>query len=161
MNEDEQAKAPGAADGATGRTGRTGDAARPDESASSSRPAAEPGSAGPTASAGAASRPAASAGDPSASAASVMVGSNSSSTESGTASGAQSAPESAPESDPAGEERPWHARPPARALMIAVTLAGLAYALMFFRGLQDIVADRKSTRLNSSHRIQSRMPSSA
>ncbi|GGC41011.1 AI-2E family transporter [Brevibacterium sediminis] len=43
-------------------------------------------------------------------------------------------------SDAAGEARPWHARPPARALMIAVTLAGLAYALMFFRGLQDIVA---------------------
>ena len=36
--------------------------------------------------------------------------------------------------------RPWHSRPPARALMIAVTMAGLAYALMFFRGLQDIVA---------------------
>src|SRR5699024_2874585 len=36
--------------------------------------------------------------------------------------------------------RPWYSRPPARALMIAVTLAGLAYALMFFRGLQDIVA---------------------
>src|SRR5699024_9182844 len=31
-------------------------------------------------------------------------------------------------------------RPPARALMIAVTLAGLAYALMCFRGLQAIVA---------------------
>nr|WP_228282248.1 AI-2E family transporter [Brevibacterium atlanticum] len=35
---------------------------------------------------------------------------------------------------------PWYTRTPARALMIAVTMAGLAYALMFFRGLQDIVA---------------------
>ncbi|SMY03996.1 MULTISPECIES: AI-2E family transporter [unclassified Brevibacterium] len=38
------------------------------------------------------------------------------------------------------EQRPWHASQPARVLVIALTIAGLAYALMFFRGLQDIVA---------------------
>ncbi|WP_246475817.1 AI-2E family transporter [Brevibacterium renqingii] len=38
------------------------------------------------------------------------------------------------------EARPWFSRSPARALMIALTIAGLAYALSFFRGLQDIVA---------------------
>lgn len=37
-------------------------------------------------------------------------------------------------------ERAWHAKPLPRALVIALTLAGVAYALMFFRGLQDIVA---------------------
>lgn len=37
-------------------------------------------------------------------------------------------------------QRPWHTKPPARALIIALTVAGFAYALMFFRGLQDIVA---------------------
>ena len=35
---------------------------------------------------------------------------------------------------------PWHARPPARALVVVLTIAGLAYALTFFRGLQEIVA---------------------
>ncbi|WP_246490346.1 AI-2E family transporter [Brevibacterium oceani] len=47
------------------------------------------------------------------------------------------------DSESAGREpdvAPWYTRTPARALMIAVTMAGLAYALMFFRGLQDIVA---------------------
>ena len=39
-----------------------------------------------------------------------------------------------------GQRQPWQASPPARALVIALTLAGLAYALMFFKGLQDIVA---------------------
>lgn len=39
-----------------------------------------------------------------------------------------------------GQQQPWHARPPARALVIALTIAGIAYALTFFRGLQDIVA---------------------
>lgn len=38
------------------------------------------------------------------------------------------------------EHRPWHASQPARVLVIALTLAGLAYALMFFKELQDIVA---------------------
>ncbi|AZL06173.1 AI-2E family transporter [Brevibacterium aurantiacum] len=38
------------------------------------------------------------------------------------------------------EQRPWHASRPARALVIALTIAGLAYVLMFFKGLQDIVA---------------------
>lgn len=38
------------------------------------------------------------------------------------------------------EHRPWHTSQPARVLVIALTLAGLAYALMFFRGLQDIAA---------------------
>lgn len=38
------------------------------------------------------------------------------------------------------EQRPWHASQPARVLVIALTIAGLAYALMFFKGLQDIVA---------------------
>ena len=39
-----------------------------------------------------------------------------------------------------GQQQPWHARPPARALVIALTIAGIAYSLTFFRGLQDIVA---------------------
>lgn len=38
------------------------------------------------------------------------------------------------------EPRPWHASQPARVLVVALTIAGLAYALMFFKGLQDIVA---------------------
>ncbi|GAA1539343.1 AI-2E family transporter [Brevibacterium picturae] len=38
------------------------------------------------------------------------------------------------------EQSPWHASKPARVLVVALTLAGLAYALMFFKGLQDIVA---------------------
>jgi AI-2 transport protein TqsA len=86
----------------------------------------------------------ASAGDRTGSAASVTVGSTSSDATAGTASGtvAGTAADEASGADSgaAGEARPWHTRPPARALMIAVTLAGLAYALMFFRGLQDIVA---------------------
>ncbi|UVI34677.1 AI-2E family transporter [Brevibacterium spongiae] len=44
------------------------------------------------------------------------------------------------ESDADVRARPWHERPPARALIIAVTMAGLAYALMFFRELQDLAA---------------------
>ncbi len=131
MNEDEQTSASGAADSAAGSPG---DAARPAESAPSSRPVP-----------GANSEP---AGPVAGTAASVTVGSASSEAESsaalttapGVAPGSE--PGFAPGSEPgmAGEPRPWHARPPARALMIAVTLAGLAYALMFFRGLQDIVA---------------------
>ncbi|UZD61065.1 AI-2E family transporter [Brevibacterium sp. JSBI002] len=109
MNEDEQAKASGAADGAAGSAG---DAARPAEPAPSSTPVAG-SSSGPTG-------PVADSESAHADSASGKVGY--------AASGA------------AREARPWHARPPARALMIAVTLAGLAYALMFFRGLQDIVA---------------------
>ena len=65
----------------------------------------------------------------------------------GNAGSAASAGEESGPATSAGEStgaadgaRPWYSRPPARALMIAVTLAGLAYALMFFRGLQDIVA---------------------
>lgn len=133
MNEDEQTTASGAAGSAAGSPG---DAARPVESAPSSRPVTGSNSepAGPVAGT------AASVGNAPGSAASVTVGSSSSETESSAA--LTTAPGVAPGSEPgtAGEARPWHARPPARALMIAVTLAGLAYALMFFRGLQDIVA---------------------
>ncbi|WP_248284059.1 AI-2E family transporter [Brevibacterium sediminis] len=109
MNEDEQAQASGAADGAVGSAG---DAARPAEPAPSSTPLAgsTSGHTGPVAD-------------------SESAHADSASGKVGYAA-----------SDAAGEARPWHARPPARALMIAVTLAGLAYALMFFRGLQDIVA---------------------
>ncbi|WP_434590010.1 AI-2E family transporter [Brevibacterium sp. 1718] len=109
MNEDEQAQASGAADGAVGSAG---DAARPAEPAPSSTPLAgsTSGHTGPVAD-------------------SESLHADSASGKVGYAA-----------SDAAGEARPWHARPPARALMIAVTLAGLAYALMFFRGLQDIVA---------------------
>ncbi|MGZ1491117.1 AI-2E family transporter [Brevibacterium sediminis] len=109
MNEDEQAQASGAADGAVGSAG---DAARPAEPVPSSEPAAgsRSGHTGPVAD-------------------SESLHADSASGKVGYA-----------DSDAAGEARPWHARPPARALMIAVTLAGLAYALMFFRGLQDIVA---------------------
>ncbi|WP_413334653.1 AI-2E family transporter [Brevibacterium sp. GP-SGM9] len=52
-------------------------------------------------------------------------------------SGAASA--ASAEQHPTGE-RAWHAKPLPRALIIALTLAGVAYALMFFRGLQDIIA---------------------
>ena len=121
MNEDEQANASGAADGAAGPTG---DSARPPEPAPSSRPVNETGPAGRAASAGERDGSTASAGDASGPSASVMVESAS--------AGA--------EPDLADEARPWHSRQPARALMIAVTLAGLAYALMFFRELQDLVA---------------------
>ncbi|MFE1084794.1 AI-2E family transporter [Brevibacterium sediminis] len=109
MNEDEQAQASGAADGAVGSAG---DAARPAEPAPSSTPLAgsTSGHTGPVAD-------------------SESLHADSASGKVGYAA-----------SDAAGEARPWHARPPARALIIAVTLAGLAYALMFFRGLQDIVA---------------------
>ncbi|WP_259358868.1 AI-2E family transporter [Brevibacterium sediminis] len=109
MNEDEQAQASGAADGAVGSAG---DAARQAEPAPSSTPLAgsTSGHTGPVAD-------------------SESLHADSASGKVGYAA-----------SDAAGEARPWHARPPARALMIAVTLAGLAYALMFFRGLQDIVA---------------------
>ncbi|WP_432788949.1 AI-2E family transporter [Brevibacterium sp. K11IcPPYGO002] len=151
MNEDEQTSASGSADTAPGSPG---EAARPAESAPSSRPvtgsnseptgpaatsASDSESAGATSASGTAA-PAASVGNAPGSAASVTVGSSSSETESSAA--LTTAPGVAPGSEPgtAGEARPWHARPPARALMIAVTLAGLAYALMFFRGLQDIVA---------------------
>lgn len=129
MDEDEQATASGVADGAAGSAG---DAARPAEPAPSSQTAGE--------------TPQAffSAGDWSGTDASATVGSTTSDTTAGTASGtsagAAADEASGADSGTAGEARPWHARPPARALMIAVTLAGLAYALMFFRGLQDIVA---------------------
>ncbi|SMX84876.1 Predicted PurR-regulated permease PerM [Brevibacterium iodinum ATCC 49514] len=129
MDEDEQATASGVADGAAGSAG---DAARPAEPAPSSQTAGET------------SQAFFSAGDWSGTAASATVGSTTSDTTAGTASGtsagAAADEASGADSGTAGEARPWHARPPARALMIAVTLAGLAYALMFFRGLQDIVA---------------------
>ena len=44
----------------------------------------------------------------------------------------------------------------ARLSETALTAASLVYAIQFL-----MIADRKSTRLNSSHRSQSRMPSSA
>ena len=118
MNEDEQTATSGAADGAGGTAG---DAARPTASAPSSGSVTESGPDSARASSGPAPSPGARRG------------------------GAASAPEastsaSGEESDAVDGARPWHTRPPARALMIAVTLAGLAYALMFFRGLQDIVA---------------------
>ncbi|MGO0605372.1 AI-2E family transporter [Brevibacterium linens] len=156
MNEDEQTSSSGSADGAAGSPG---DAARPAESAPSSRPVpganSEP--AGPAATSASASKPAgadpasgtaapaASVGNAPGSAASVGNAPGSAASVGnapGSAASVTVGPGFAPGSEPgmAGEPRPWHARPPARALMIAVTLAGLAYALMFFRGLQDIVA---------------------
>ena len=117
MSEDEQSQVTGPTDDA----GAAGESAHPAASAPSSHPqaSAESGSSGNTAaspvSAGVETVTAASAGERDASPASAGIGA-------------------------ADSARPWYARPPARALMIAVTLAGLAYALMFFRGLQDIVA---------------------
>ncbi|WP_227492836.1 AI-2E family transporter [Brevibacterium sp. CFH 10365] len=118
MNEDEQTTSSGAADGAGGRAG---DAARPTASAPSSEAVTESGPDSAREYSGSATSKGARDG-----------GAASATGESSSASGE--------ESDAVDGARPWHARPPARALMIAVTLAGLAYALMFFRGLQDIVA---------------------
>lgn len=38
------------------------------------------------------------------------------------------------------ESKPWYTHPPVKALVLALTLAGLAYVLFFFKGLQDIIA---------------------
>ncbi len=130
MNEDEQSERTGSTDDAAGTSdesaGTGGEGAHPAESAASSR--SEAGSSAGTAAAG----PTENTAESSAGARSVTATSAE-----GNAGSAASAGESTGAADGA---RPWYSRPPARALMIAVTLAGLAYALMFFRGLQDIVA---------------------
>ena len=138
MNEDEQTTGSGAADGAGGTAG---DAARPTASAPSSESVKESGPDSARESSGSAT----SAGERDGRAASARESSGSVTSTGARSGGAASATEestsaSGEESDAVDGARPWHARPPARALMIAVTLAGLAYALMFFRGLQDIVA---------------------
>ena len=150
MNEDEQSERTGSTDDAAGTSdesaGTGGEGAHPAESAASSR--SEAGSsagtaaAGPTentaeSSAGARSVTATSAEGNAGSAASAGEESGSAASAGEESGSAASAGESTGAADGA---RPWYSRPPARALMIAVTLAGLAYALMFFRGLQDIVA---------------------
>jgi hypothetical protein len=48
-----------------------------------------------------------------------------------------------------------------KALIPAAKLEGLALAGGYGRGEGGVLRDRKSTRLNSSHRYISRMPSSA
>ena len=130
MNEDEQSERTGSTDDAAGTSdesaGTAGEGAHPAESAASSR--SEAGSSAGTAAAG----PTENTAESSAGARSVTATSAE-----GNAGSAASAGESTGAAD---GPRPWYSRPPARALMIAVTLAGLAYALMFFRGLQDIVA---------------------
>src|SRR5699024_2162498 len=116
--------------------GTGGEGAHPAESAASSR--SEAGSSAGTAAAG----PTENTAESSAGARSVTATSAEGNAGSAASAGEESGPAtSAGESTgPADGARPWYSRPPARALMIAVTLAGLAYALMFFRGLQDIVA---------------------
>lgn len=130
MNEDEQSERTGSTDDAAGSSdegaGTAGEGAHPAESAASSR--SEAGSSAGTGATG----PTENTAGSSAGARSVTGTSAE-----GNAGSAASAGESTGAADGA---RPWYSRPPARALMIAVTLAGLAYALMFFRGLQDIVA---------------------
>src|SRR5699024_6549630 len=107
MNEDEQSERTGATDDAAGPSGEA--AGTGGESAHPAESAAssqsEAGSSADTVVTGPAENPADS--------------SSSAGESTGAADGA----------------RPWYSRPPARALMIAVTLAGWAYALMFFRGL--------------------------
>lgn len=130
MNEDEQSERTGSTDDIAGTSdegaGTAGEGAHPAESAASSR--SEAGSSAGTGATG----PTENTAESSAGARSVTATSAE-----GNAGSAASAGESTGAADGA---RPWYSRPPARALMIAVTLAGLAYALMFFRGLQDIVA---------------------
>ena len=150
MNEDEQSERTGSTDDAAGSSdegaGTAGEGAHPAESAASSRSeagsSAGTGATGPTEntaelSAGARSVTATSAEGNAGSAASAGEESGSAASAGEESGSAASAGESTGAADGA---RPWYSRPPARALMIAVTLAGLAYALMFFRGLQDIVA---------------------
>lgn len=140
MNEDEQSERTGSTDDAAGTSdesaGTGGEGAHPAESAASSR--SEAGSSAGTAAAG----PTENTAESSAGARSVTATSAEGNAGSAASAGEESGPAtSAGESTGAADgARPWYSRPPARALMIAVTLAGLAYALMFFRGLQDIVA---------------------
>jgi AI-2 transport protein TqsA len=140
VNEDEQSERTGSTDDAAGASdegaGTFGEGAHSAESAASSR--SEAGSSAGTAGTG----PTENTAELSAGARSVTATSAE-----GNAGSAASAGEESGSAASAGEStgaadgaRPWYSRPPARALMIAVTLAGLAYALMFFRGLQDIVA---------------------
>jgi AI-2 transport protein TqsA len=140
VNEDEQSERTGSTDDAAGTSdegaGTAGEGAHPAESAASSR--SEAGSSAGTGATG----PTENTAESSAGARSVTGTSAE-----GNAGSAASAGEESGSATSAGEStgaadgaRPWYSRPPARALMIAVTLAGLAYALMFFRGLQDIVA---------------------
>ena len=112
MNEDEQSERTGATDDAAGTS---------DEAAGTGGESAHPAESAPS-----------SQSEPSSTADTVATGPAENSADSSSSEGEGSGS--------ADGARPWFSRPPARALMIAVTLAGLAYALMFFRGLQDIVA---------------------
>ena len=140
MNEDEQSERTGSTDDAAGASdegaGTFGEGAHSAESAASSR--SEAGSSAGTAAAG----PTENTAESSAGARSVTATSAEGNAGSAASAGEESGPAtSAGESTGAADgARPWYSSPPARALMIAVTLAGLAYTLMFFRGLQDIVA---------------------
>ena len=140
MNEDEQSERTGSTDDAAGSSdegaGTAGEGAHPAESAASSR--SEAGSSAGTGATGPTENTAGSSAGARSVTATSAEGNAGSAASAGEESGsAASAWESTGAADGA---RPWYSRPPARALMIAVTLAGLAYALMFFRGLQDIVA---------------------
>ena len=46
-------------------------------------------------------------------------------------------------------------------LFIMVAMVALGFWLQRFKAFKTLGPDRKSTRLNSSHRLESRMPSSA
>ena len=140
MNEDEQSERTGSTDDAAGSSdegaGTAGEGAHPAESAASSR--SEAGSSAGTGATGPTENTAGSSAGARSVTGTSAEGNAGSAASAGEESGsATSAGESTGAADGA---RPWYSRPPARALMIAVTLAGLAYALMFFRGLQDIVA---------------------
>jgi AI-2 transport protein TqsA len=140
VNEDEQSERTGSTDDAAGTSdegaGTAGEGAHPAESAASSR--SEAGSSAGTGATGPTENTAGSSAGARSVTGTSAEGNAGSAASAGEESGsATSAGESTGAADGA---RPWYSRPPARALMIAVTLAGLAYALMFFRGLQDIVA---------------------
>ena len=140
MNEDEQSERTGSTDDAAGASdegaGTFGEGAHSAESAASSR--SEAGSSAGTGATGPTENTAGSSAGARSVTGTSAEGNAGSAASAGEESGsATSAGESTGAADGA---RPWYSRPPARALMIAVTLAGLAYALMFFRGLQDIVA---------------------
>src|SRR5699024_5228544 len=111
MNEDEQSE----------RTGATDDAGTSDEAAGTGGESAHP-----------AESVASSQSEAGSSADTVVTGPSE--------NPAVSSPAASEAAGAAAGSRPWYSRPPARARIIAVPLAGLAYALMFFRGLQDIVA---------------------
>jgi AI-2 transport protein TqsA len=129
--------ADGGADGATEEPGRAGRSAEESAGASAKPDQAQSRSAQSSAGSGRDSEPgtAGTTGHTVGGATSAREEPGTVATADDTVGGATSA-----KADDVADAQPWHSRPPARALIVALTVAGLAYALMFFRGLQDIVA---------------------